>query len=271
MRLSFPAICLSRTLAACTWSCTLKKADYGPSALLARLEACSRALSCRLECCAASPALHFGGYPVALAYSLSSDFPGLAPVSAIYLNYLRLRDHPTGVHRHTVVTLLSESPQQGLDVVHPNGTLSALCLWGNDVAATRPGLAQFLAYPATANPCLFTSTTTTTSTAGPGISLTAPDTSESPSSAFPDLFTVFDAEFGYRTFPADNELNAGALWEQARSLADPEGRMRLRELQAEINCLPTPNFHLSPLHTCCGLGFDPFQARHRRACGAGSS
>ena len=92
---------------------------------------------------------------------LHALYPANMEYGAVYINYQCLGTHPIGVHRHTVVTVLGMSPREGLDTVYGDGSFGPLCFRGNDVAATRPGLAQFLAYPAHVGPAIFTSTTTT--------------------------------------------------------------------------------------------------------------
>ena len=172
---------------------------------------------------------------------MMEHFAEVQPYSAAYLNYQRLRDRLLGLHRHSVITLLGMVLQEGLDVVNQDGSFGPLCYRGNDVAATRTGLAQFLAFPAV-GPFSSTSTTTTCTVPYPPVSAEA-----SPLSDFAlDICTVFDPLYGYRTLSVD--LTTGGVAEQHRIrqvLDIPEGT-HMRALDFEIVCLPSPQFALTP-------------------------
>ena len=162
--------------------------------------------------------------------------------SAVYINYRRLSFHPVGVHRHTVVTVLGMQPQEGLDTVYRDGTFGPLCFRGNDVAATRPGLARFLAYPANVSNPHFPTTSTTTAgcPTGPG-SRECPQACPVASS----IFTVFDTVHGVRTFTGDPDWSIAEVMHNAVRAAGLTFDAVPRRLQCELNCLPSPQILLS--------------------------
>ena len=176
-------------------------------------------------------------YPADLAYG------------AIYANYQRVGMHPVGVHRHTVITVLGPGPCEGLDAVYGDGTFGPLCFRGNDVAATRPGLAQFLAYPAHAAGSFFATSTTTTG--GPlldsGLSQTGVD--EDPNCSGTDFldtpwFTVLDTVCGVRVFTGDPAWTDVEVQSQAARMWQASSTCVPRRLAFEINSLPSPQILL---------------------------
>ena len=182
---------------------------------------------------------------------LSTDFPSLQPYSAVYVNYGRLLDRPVALHRHSVVTLLGPAPLEGLDTVLGNGSFAPLCYRGNDVAATRPGLARFLAFPCVPDGLSTTSTSTTcpsndevTAAAAHFFGLEKPGVDLPPDSV---VFTVFDAEHGYRTFHATMQPVDDGPLAVARRAIDPAGEAMLRVLTHEVVSLPSPQIAMSLL------------------------
>ena len=169
------------------------------------------------------------------------QFTGIQPYSAAYLNYQRLRDSPLGLHRHSVITLLGMRPSDGLDVVNSNGSFGPLCYRGSDVAATRSGLAQFLAFPAV-GPFSSTSTTTTSTTPSGSVPEGADSMVDEP---ILDICTVFDTEHGYQMLPFPASLDHAHLPRQICSLINAPDSANLRLMESEIICLPSPQFILT--------------------------
>ena len=172
-------------------------------------------------------------YPTDLAYG------------AIYANYQRLGTHPVGVHRHTVITVLGRGPCDGLDSVYGDGTFGPMCFRGNDVAATRAGLAQFLAYPAHVSSSAFPTSTTTTGSPlldthacshAPERVLPPPPTGFS----FSSIFTVFDTAGGVQTVTGDHNWDSNTLLHQAARFVDGQAACVPRLLSFELACLPCP-------------------------------
>ena len=163
--------------------------------------------------------------------------------SAVYINYQRLSFHPVGVHRHTVVSVLGMQPQEGLDTVYRDGTFGPLCFRGNDVAATRPGLARFLAYPAHVSSHHFPTTSTTTAGFSAG-----PDSGECPQACpvASSIFTVFDTVHGVRTFTGDPDWSIAEVMHNAIRAAGLSFDAVPRRLQCELNCLPSPQILFEP-------------------------
>ena len=180
---------------------------------------------------------------------LQALYPADLAYGAIYVNYQRVGIHPVGVHRHTVITVLGPGPCEGLDAVYGDGTFGPLCFRGNDVAATRPGLAQFLAYPAHAAGSFFTTSTTTTG--GPlldsGLSQIGVDEDPNcPETVFLDApwFTVLDTVCGVRVFTGDSAWTDEDVQSQAARMWQASGTCVPRRLAFEINSLPSPQILL---------------------------
>ena len=111
-----------------------------------------------------------------------------------------------------------------------DGTFAPLCFRGCDVAATRPGLARFLAFPSVPYDVTSTSTTTTSVAAAAA----EPAVSE-------DFFivTVFEAAQGFRTICGGPDPDPIALFDLARRTLDLAADTCLRMLTHEIASLPS--------------------------------
>ena len=103
--------------------------------------------------------------------SLTAQCPAAYFPTAIYLNSARVLNQPIAVHRHTVITPLGSHPIEGLDAISADGTFMPYVWKGCDVAATRSGLARFLAPSAAVGEdtrFVPTTTSTTAHSCGPG-------------------------------------------------------------------------------------------------------
>ena len=167
----------------------------------------------------------------------SHFFPTLQAYSAVYVNYQRLRDRPIALQRHCVVTVLGMLPVEGLDTMLRDGTFAPLCFRGCDVAATRPGLARFLAFPSVPYDITSTSTTTTSVAAAAA----APAVSD-------DFFvvTVFEAAQGFRAICGGPDSDPTALFDRARRTLDLAADTSFRLLTHEIASLPSPQLVVCP-------------------------
>ena len=153
------------------------------------------------------------------------------------------------MHRHTVVTVLGTSPQEGLDTVYGDGSFGPLCFRGNDVAATRPGLAQFLAYPAHVGSSLLTSSTTTNGPQSVSHSEEHPcgdSLRPQPKSTLVDsIFTVLDTTHGVQTFTGDPAWSTAEYLRRAVGTAALPASCAPHMLTFELACLPSPQILLS--------------------------
>ena len=160
--------------------------------------------------------------------ALQAQCPPVLPSSAVYVNYEAASSRPIGIHRHTVVTILGVYPIEGLDFVTHEGLFMPMALRGSDVAVTRAGLSQFLAFPA-----LPLRSTSTTTTAVHSFGVAEEDASL-------NTFTMMDSCSGVTILTVGAATSSDALIQQALSCTRLPGNPIARFLVAEIVHLPSP-------------------------------